>query len=447
LSSLSEYEFGVVNYLVCHPQIIKQIDLDPTWCSALQYQHLVTILQNQNGDFKDAVAVRLAFDQEYPGEIDDLLWGQLHVEITQQKHFNSLLKGLKTRYHQQLLSQYSYDYTKLPTADNLNKLQAQAQLVQCLNQPTITTLTMAEQAKAAEHRLTHTLAAGLKSFSGLDEILGDGLRGGTLWTIGARPGIGKSAFSLNYIQMVLARQPAAYVDHFSLEMTSTENFQRLLAYHTGIPVSRLHNPCSQLKTAEKKQVRAVLPQLAQQHLWLHDKFLVLPEIIKVIREHVQQARQAQQPYVALIDYLQITALTRVRQRLTNRRLEIEAITRELKLLTNELDIPIILFSQLNRELEKRPDRTPQLADLRESGSIEQDSNCVAFLYLDDPVAERNPQRPINLIFRKNRSGRLGELHFTFHTTEMRFEPLYENEPDVQVPMPNGGMLPMKPHIP
>lgn len=446
MSSLSEYEFGVVNYLVCHPKVIKQIDLEATWCSDLRYQHLVTVLQQHNGDFKDAVAVRLAFDQDYPGEIDDLLWTQLHADITQQKHFNSLLKGLEARYHQQLLSQYSYDYTKMPTADNLNKLQAQAQLVQCLNQPTITTLTMSEQAKAAEYQLSHTLAAGLKSFAGLDAILGDGLRGGTLWTIGARPGIGKSAFSLNYIQMVLARQPDTYVDHFSLEMTSTENFQRLLAYHTGISVTRLHNPCSQLQAAEKKQVQQVLPKLAQQHLWLHDKFLVLPEMIKVIRKHVQQARQAKQPYVALIDYLQITALTRVRRRLTDRRLEIEAITRELKLLTNELNIPIILFSQLNRELEKRPDRTPQLADLRESGSIEQDSNCVAFLYLDDPVAERSANRPINLIFRKNRSGRLGELHFSFHTAEMRFEPLYENDDDIQVPMPNGGHLPMKKHI-
>lgn len=446
MSSLSEYEFGVINYLVCHPQMIKQIDLEATWCGDPRYQHLVQVLQDHQGDFKDAVAVRLAFDQTYPGEIDELLWHQLHTEITQKQHFSSLLKGLKARYHQQLLSQYSFDYTKLPTAANLTKLLAQGQLVQCLNQPAITTLTMAEQAAQAEHRLTHALATGLKSYQGLDDILGDGLRGGTLWTIGARPGIGKSAFSLNYVMQVLLHQPEAYIDHFSLEMTSTENFHRLVAYHTGIAVNRLHNPCPLLQPQEKEQVRAVLPQLAQHHLWLHDKFLILPEIIKVIREHAQQARQAQQPYLALIDYLQITALTRVRHRLTDRRLEIEAITRELKLLTNELDIPIILFSQLNRELEKRTDRTPQLADLRESGSIEQDSNCVAFLYLDDPVAERNATRHINLVFRKNRSGRLGELHFNFHTAEMRFEPLYEQQ-DTYVNMPNGGKLPMKTQLP
>ena len=174
---------------------------------------------------------------------------------------------------------------------------------------------------------------------------------------------------------------------------------------------------------------------------------MLPQIIKVIRAHVQKAQQAHQPYLALIDYLQITALTRVRRRLTDRRLEIEAITRELKLLTNELDIPIILFSQLNRELEKRTDRTPQLADLRESGSIEQDSNCVAFLYLDQPGAERRSQRQINLVFRKNRSGRLAELHFTFDTCKMRFTLLYEHQAaDTYVAMPNGGQLPMKTNL-
>lgn len=110
-----------------------------------------------------------------------------------------------------------------------------------------------------------------------------------------------------------------------------------------------------------------------------------------------------------------------------------------------LDIPIILFSQLNRELEKRVNRTPQLADLRESGSIEQDSNCVAFLYLDDPLAEKNAQRRINLVFCKNRSGQLGELNFIFDTVHMRFTPLYHD--DVMVDMPNSGQLPMKTKLP
>ena len=126
-------------------------------------------------------------------------------------------------------------------------------------------MTMPEQGTAMQARLKTPLAAGLKSYQGLDDILGDGLRGGTLWTIGARPGVGKSAFSLNFVEKVLENQPDTYIDHFSLEMTSTENFQRLVAYQTGIAVNRLHNPCPTLSAAEKDQVRQALPQLQKQH--------------------------------------------------------------------------------------------------------------------------------------------------------------------------------------
>lgn len=142
----------------------------------------------------------------------------------------------------------------------------------------------------------------------------------------------------------------------------------------------------------------------------------------------------------MIDYLQIISLDRVAAR-HDRRQEIEIITRELKLLTNELDIPIILFSQLNRELEKRVDRTPQLADLRESGSIEQDSNVVSFLYPVSLSEERKTTRHLNLIFRKNRSGRLAELAFSFVPGQMRFTPQLVQEQAVAVG--DGGHLPMQ----
>ncbi|ANK62992.1 hypothetical protein AYR56_07405 [Loigolactobacillus backii] len=143
----------------------------------------------------------------------------------------------------------------------------------------------------------------------------------------------------------------------------------------------------------------------------------------MIRENAKKASEKGVNYFAIVDYLQIVSLARTKARVTDRRLEIEAITRELKLLTNELNIPIILFSQLNRELEKRVDRKPQLADLRESGSIEQDSNIVSFLYLEDQVQERSKIRNINLLFRKNRSGELAEIPLIFDTQQMKFMPL------------------------
>jgi replicative DNA helicase len=421
LSKDIENEFGVANYLVCHPKIVKQITLDPQWFINPQFRHLAEVLVAHNGDFKDGLAVKQLFEQDYPGQIEPLMWQQLHAEITTDQHFPGYLKALKTNYHRELMVQDSYNYAKLPTQKNLLALQAQAQLMLSLNQPELTTLTMGEQGQALVTSLGQPRASGIRTYAALDDILGEGLQGGMLVTIGARPGVGKSAFGLNLTQKVFDNQPAAYIDYFSLEMTAAENYRRIMAYQTGLAVGKLINPYVALSEKQKDHVRQVAPILADQHLWLHDQFLVLSQIIKVIREHAQIAQQAKQPYLAVLDYLQITALNRVRNRVSDRRLEVEAITRELKLLANELNIPILLFSQLNREMDKRVDRTPQLSDLRESGSIEQDSNCVAFLYYDDPLETQKRKRRVNLIFRKNRSGSLGELNFQFDTQHMYFK--------------------------
>ncbi|ANK59447.1 hypothetical protein AYR54_03825 [Loigolactobacillus backii] len=329
----------------------------------------------------------------------------------------------ESRYYQGELEALAGRYAKYPTSENMIALGEMTELVRVLNLPELPTKKLSEYADDLRYYLDHSRSAGIKTFQQLNKVLGNGLCGGVLWTIGARPGVGKSAFGLSFIQSALAIDPEICVDHFSLEMTGEDNFNRTIAFHTGIPVNQLRNPKALLTPIQKKEVQQILPKITAQHVNLHDKILVLPQIIKVIRENAKKASEKGVNYFAIVDYLQIVSLARTKARVTDRRLEIEAITRELKLLTNELNIPIILFSQLNRELEKRVDRKPQLADLRESGSIEQDSNIVSFLYLEDQVQERSKIRNINLLFRKNRSGELAEIPLIFDTQQMKFMPL------------------------
>ncbi len=152
------------------------------------------------------------------------------------------------------------------------------------------------------------------------------------------------------------------------------------------------------------------------NLRVHDKSSTIQDIRSQIKSRVFE--HGDKPYMCVIDYL---GLIKTKERHKDRRLEIESITRDLKILANELNIVIILLSQLSRGVEHRQDKTPVLSDLRESGSIEQDSNMVAFLHNPD----ESQQEDIESVIRKNREGSLGILKFRFDGNKMKFEPVYE----------------------
>lgn len=143
----------------------------------------------------------------------------------------------------------------------------------------------------------------------------------------------------------------------------------------------------------------------------------LQQIEKVIR---QRTASAKGQYLAVVDYLGLITVPRQ----SDRRLQIEQITRELKVLTNELNIPILLLSQLSRNIEQRQSQRPMLSDLRESGSIEQDSNAVGFLYNEDRSQAHEKIRSVIFSIQKNREGELADIHMTFDAEHMRFGVAY-----------------------
>jgi replicative DNA helicase len=248
-------------------------------------------------------------------------------------------------------------------------------------------------------------------FRDLDDLT-SGLQPGNLVIIAARPGIGKSSLAINIARNVSvdAAQPVAV---FSLEMSRYEIGMRLLCAEARVPWDRIRSK----RVGPDDWTRVV--QAGEK---LHDAPLHIVDAGNVnivdIRAKARRMRTGRSGLALIIvDYLQLmtSPLTR---RQDNRQQEVAEISRSLKLLAKELDIPVVALSQLNRNPEARADKRPQLSDLRESGSIEQDSDVVMFIHRDDADPEK--KREAELILSKHRNGPTGSVRLTFEPSLTRF---------------------------
>jgi replicative DNA helicase len=234
------------------------------------------------------------------------------------------------------------------------------------------------------------------------DALTSGLQAGNLVVLAARPGVGKSSFATNLARNVsVGGAPAAI---FSLEMSRWEIGMRLLCAEAKVPWDRIRNK----RVGPEDWSRVV--QAAE---ILHDAPLTIVDSGNVtlvdIRAKARRMRTRRQGLsLIIVDYLQLMAHHR---RVDNRQQEIAEISRGLKLLAKELEIPVIAVSQLNRDPERRQDKRPQLSDLRESGAIEQDADVVMFIHRDD--SDPMKKGAADLIVAKHRNGPTGTIPLTF----------------------------------
>jgi len=242
------------------------------------------------------------------------------------------------------------------------------------------------------------LPTGFRDVDGLTS----GLQAGNLIVLAARPGVGKSSFATNLARNVsVGGAPAAI---FSLEMSRWEIGMRLLCAEAKVPWDRIRN---------KRVGPEDWSRIVQAAEVLHDAPLTIVDSGNVtlvdIRAKARRMRTRRQGLsLIIVDYLQLMAHHR---RVDNRQQEIAEISRGLKLLAKELDIPVIAVSQLNRDPERRQDKRPQLSDLRESGAIEQDADVVMFIHRDD--ADPMKKGAADLIVAKHRNGPTGTIPLTF----------------------------------
>jgi replicative DNA helicase len=249
-------------------------------------------------------------------------------------------------------------------------------------------------------------------FQDLDELL-SGLQKGNLIIVAARPGVGKSSFVTNLARNV-AVDAGEPVMMFSLEMSRFEIGMRLLCGEARVPWDRVRS--GRVATEEWTRLAEAAEVLHEAPLFIVDSGNVT---IVDIRAKARRFRSSRQGLgVIVVDYLQLMS---GHTRFDNRQQEVAEISRSLKLLAKELEIPVIAVSQLNRNPETRADKRPQLSDLRESGSLEQDADIVMFIHRDDTDDRAEVKGKADIIVAKHRNGPTATIPLTFlpHVTLFR----------------------------
>lgn len=258
----------------------------------------------------------------------------------------------------------------------------------------------------------HKSGAGLRGiksgFFDLDNML-SGFQQSNLIILAARPGQGKTAMAVNVAQYVAVSEKLP-VGIFSLEMSKEELVDRLLVGQADVDAWRLKT--GKLSEDDFGKLSEAMGELADSPIFIDDT----PGIS--VTEMRSKARRLQMEHnikLLMVDYLQLVDPGR---HYDNRVQEVSIVSQSLKNLARELKIPVLALSQLSRAVEHRGEKKPQLADLRESGAIEQDADVVMFLYRQDD--ELLPTMPINLLIAKHRNGPTGEIDLLFRGDRIKF---------------------------
>lgn len=256
-------------------------------------------------------------------------------------------------------------------------------------------------------------------FCDLDRMT-DGMHGGEMITIAARPSMGKTSLAMNIAENVILQQNLP-VGVFSLEMTAESLMTRMICSNARVNLRNVRDGF----LAERD-----LPRLASSAGRLASTLLRVDDMAGLSIQQIRaRARAMWQQYgirLLIIDYLQLSNSTSESAKRQRER-EISEISGGCKCIAKELNIPVIVLSQMNRDFERDKNRKPRLADLRESGSIEQDSDVVGFLYKtrhddDDDVPGEEPDGiPVNLLIAKQRQGPVGDIRLVFLKNFTRFE--------------------------
>jgi len=242
------------------------------------------------------------------------------------------------------------------------------------------------------------------NFRDLDNLLG-GLQPSDLLIIAGRPGQGKTSFMLS-IAKNAARLANKHIAIFSMEMSNEQLVQRLISQETGIDAQRLR--LGKLHGDEWNLFAEAVESLGRTHIFLDDTPSITPTQVraKCRRLHLEHRLD-----LVVIDYLQ---LMQGDYRTDNRVQEVSYISRNLKTLARELNVPVLAAAQLSRAVEQRSDKRPVLSDLRESGSLEQDADIVMFIYREDKDKEETLMKNVaEIIVSKHRNGPTGSAHLVF----------------------------------
>ncbi len=263
------------------------------------------------------------------------------------------------------------------------------------------------------YRSGKTITGLATGFTDFDHMT-SGLQPGDLVIIAGRPSMGKTVLGMNIAEHAAIKgdQPILV---FSLEMPAESIAMRLMSSLGRIDQHKVRT--GRLNDDDWPRVTSAVSMLSEANLFIDDAPALSPNEIRTRARRL--AREQGALGLIIVDYLQLMQVPGSKE---NRAMEVSEISRSLKELANELAVPVIAISQLNRSLEQRTDRRPVMSDLRDSGSLEQDADIIAFIYRDEVYHEDTADKGIaEIIIRKHRNGPIGDFRLTFLGKYTRFE--------------------------
>ncbi|MEE4185262.1 MAG: replicative DNA helicase, partial [Gammaproteobacteria bacterium] len=267
------------------------------------------------------------------------------------------------------------------------------------------------------------LSTGFKRFDELTQ----GLQNGDLIILAGRPSMGKTTLALNIAENAAFRvnDPVA-VAVFSMEMSTEQLALRFVSSLGRVQQGHLRN--GNFSDDDWPRITTALQQMSQAPVYIDDTPGMSPSDL---RSRARRLKRQHDIGLIIVDYLQLMQVPGTAE---NRTTEISNISRALKSLARELEVPVIALSQLNRSVEQRPDRRPVMSDLRESGAIEQDADLIVFIYRDEVYNKETEKKgQADVIIAKHRNGETGDLPLTFLGKFSRFENFqreFEIPPDI-----------------
>lgn len=402
----------LLSRLIYKPDEIYTVELDGKWFFDKSEKEIAQALIDNNGNEMSHAELFAEIQRKNPyTQVSSDKLEKMYFDGFPEIDLKKKVNIVKHIYYKEQIAKASRIYGDNPTDFNLIKLQDAQRVFDEINKPEDDG-SLNATVERLHRQLEESLEPGILTYPLIDETLGGGIYGNNVITIGARPSVGKSAYAINLICQAIAKQKDIVIDFFSLEMSKEQTLKRFMSRMTEINSYKLRNPNLQLTDKQKSLIVAKSLEILETNLRIHDQIYTLSGIEKqILRRHHEINDR---PYLAIVDYLGLVEVSNTQQM---RHLQVGDITRTMKKVAGKLNIPIILLSQLNRAVENRQDKKPTLADLRESGSVEQDSSIVMFLHEDEETHE------IILTVAKNREGITGEIRYRFLKSKMYFEEL------------------------
>lgn len=396
-----EVERQLVKTLISDPMLAKKKVISETWFTNNPYRMIVSYLNFYQGQYTTEEKVQLKLKSEpIAKKINvDKVFADLY-NVPEAKDVDSLIDNLHLTYQKRKLSILGEKVSNDPSQENIDNL------VKTRDELKSTAVSSKEMFLNASKNVLKSLNTPkdnfIKTYPKLDQMFNGGLTGNQLFIIGARPSVGKTAFGLNLAYNALLNTPDITIEVFSLEMSNEQNLKRIYANISGIPVAKWSDPARKMNDKQKEIAAKTISRISSFKIFMNDKSIEIDDICESIQRHANELPQGK--YLPIIDHFHLIE----NHSTQDFRHALEINSRRLKLLTQTLNIPIVLLAQLNRSSTARQDQRPQLSDLRDTGTLEQDANIVGMLYSDS-----DDDQDLELIIRKNRDGALGTDNFVF----------------------------------